>query len=161
VTTNPRWSIRAATEADIPGVLACLGEAFEPYRSEYSPGAYLDTVLTPGTAQERLRSMAVFVACDRSGIVVGTVALGRGHETEGHLRGMAVVPAYQGTGVGGALLGHAIGVLAGMGCSSATLDTTRPLARAARFYEKNGFRRSGKVVDFFGMPLEEWRRELV
>jgi len=29
-----------------------------------------------------------------------------------------------------------------------------------RFYEKNGFRRSGKVTDFYGMPLFEYVKTL-
>jgi hypothetical protein len=28
------------------------------------------------------------------------------------------------------------------------------------FYEKNGFRRTGKVTDFFGMPLIEYTKHL-
>jgi len=31
---------------------------------------------------------------------------------------------------------------------------------AIRFYEKHGFRSSGKVSDFFGMPLYEYIKEL-
>ena len=42
------------------------------------------------------------------------------------------------------------------GCRRVTLDTTQPLERAMRFYEKNGYRRSGNVGDFFGMPLFEY-----
>jgi len=41
-------------------------------------------------------------------------------------------------------------------CTRITLDTTEPRARAMRFYEKYGYRRSGKVADFFGMPLFEY-----
>jgi len=29
-----------------------------------------------------------------------------------------------------------------------------------RFYEKHGYRRSGKVSDFFGMPLVEYAKPL-
>jgi hypothetical protein len=32
--------------------------------------------------------------------------------------------------------------------------------RAVRFYEKNGHRTSGKVRDFFGMPLFEYTKAL-
>jgi hypothetical protein len=37
-----------------------------------------------------------------------------------------------------------------------SLDTTEPLTRAMRLYEKNGFCRSGRVSDFFGMKLFEY-----
>jgi hypothetical protein len=46
------------------------------------------------------------------------------------------------------------------GCSFATLDTTAPLARAIRFYERNGYVRSGVIADFFGMALFEYRKQL-
>ena len=68
---------------------------------------------------------------------------------------MAVRPSWQGKGVAGALLQAALDNLRSMACRRVTLDTTLPLARAVRFYEKNGFRKSGKVTDFFGMPLVE------
>jgi ribosomal protein S18 acetylase RimI-like enzyme len=45
-------------------------------------------------------------------------------------------------------------------CSRISLDTTAPLLSAIRFYEKNGFRRSGKIGDFFGMPLIEYVKDL-
>jgi hypothetical protein len=41
------------------------------------------------------------------------------------------------------------------------LDTTEPLQRAMGFYEKHGYRRSGKVSDFFGMPLVEYQKVLL
>jgi len=46
------------------------------------------------------------------------------------------------------------------GCVRITLDTTEPLERAMRFYEKNGYRRSGRVSDFFEMPLIEYQKTL-
>jgi hypothetical protein len=38
--------IRRATSADAHAIAACLGAAFEPYRAEYTPGAFTDTVLS-------------------------------------------------------------------------------------------------------------------
>jgi ribosomal protein S18 acetylase RimI-like enzyme len=45
-------------------------------------------------------------------------------------------------------------------CAWISLDTTEPLVAAQRFYEKNGFHRSGKITDFFGMPLIEYIKTL-
>src|SRR5262249_48797032 len=72
---------------------------------------------------------------------------------EGHLRGMAVVPSSQGCGVSSRLLESIENELRRAGCSVVTLDTTAPLTRAIRFYERNGYVRSGVVSDFFGMVL--------
>jgi len=41
-----------------------------------------------------------------------------------------------------------------------TLDTTEPLNRAIRFYEKNGYRPTGKIGRFYGMPLLEYSKAI-
>ena len=133
--------------------------AFEPYRNAYSPGAWLDTVLTPETILERLASMQVFVAVSQDGIV-GTIACGSVDANEGHLRGMAVLPNWQSCGLAHSLLQAAETELITRGCKRITLDTTEPLERAMRFYEKHGYRKSGTVIDFFGMWLHEYVKEL-
>ena len=104
--------------------------------------------------------MRVFVAVAKSeDAVVGTIGCGA-HGAEGHMRGMAVLPGWQGTGVASALLEAAETELRKSGCTHVTLDTTAPLARAVRFYEKNGYAASGRVQDFFGMPLYEYKKAL-
>lgn len=152
--------IRRAREVDADGILRCLGEAFEPYRSQYTPHAYTDTVLTPETIRTRLETTSVFVAVGEGGEVVGTIGgsdLGGG---EGHIRGMAVMPALHGQGVAARLLEAVEDELRALGCTIATLDTTEPLRRAARFYERHGYRASGRVTDFYGMPIFEYLKPL-
>ena len=133
--------------------------AFEPYRNDYSPGAWIDTVLTPETIQQRLASMQIFVAVSPDGII-GTIACGSTSDDEGHLRGMAALPSWQGHGLAEALLQAAEAELITHGCKRITLDTTEPLERAMRFYKKHGYRESGTVTDFFGMRLHEYVKEL-
>ena len=152
--------IRRATADDVPGILECLAEAFEPFRGRYTPAAFTDTVLTPETLRQRLSSMSIFVATADPAEIVGTIACNVLSPREGHIRGMAVRPKWQGFDVAARLLSAADTELRCKGCSSISLDTTAPLGRAMRFYEKNGFRRSGKVTDFFGMPLYEFVKSL-
>jgi len=159
-TPAPAISIRPASHNDAPEILACLAAAFAPYRDSYTPAAFLDTVLTPETLQARLATMQVFVAHTGSGEIVGTVACQVICPAEGYLRGMAVRPEWQSTGIAAQLLAHAETHLRRQHCTRITLDTTAPLQRAMRFYEKRGFRRSGKVSDFFGMPLFEYHKPL-
>ena len=134
--------------------MACLAAAFAPYSNSYTPAAFTDSVLNPRSVQRRLREMCVFVAVSERN-VVGTVACTVSGE-EGHLRGMAVVPDWQGSGVAPALLQAAEAEIQDQRCKRVTLDTTEPLARATRFYARHGFTQSGRVSDFFGMPLHEW-----
>jgi ribosomal protein S18 acetylase RimI-like enzyme len=152
-------SIRVATADDAPGILECLRAAFEPYRSLYTPDAYVDTTLTPETLKQRLMSMTVLVAQSHND-VIGTIAFHDSPSGEGHLRGMAVLPGWQGRGVAASLLAEAERRLRALRCTRITLDTTEPLRRAVRFYEKHGFEHTGRVTDFFGMPLFEYAKEL-
>jgi ribosomal protein S18 acetylase RimI-like enzyme len=155
------FKVRRATESDAGEILDCLAGAFEPYRTSYTPEAYLDTVLSRETISTRLAAMRLYVAIGARGKIVGTIACAMSGVAEGHLRGMAVLSEFQGQGVAESLLQTAEEDLAKQGCSRITLDTTEPLRRAMRFYERNGYRRSGKVTDFFGMPLHEFVKDLL
>jgi ribosomal-protein-alanine N-acetyltransferase len=152
-------SIRHATLEDGLGMLSCLHEAFEPYRAAYTAEGFSDTTLTEETIRRRLREMHVLVAVTERGEVVGTVG-GVGNGDEGHVRGMAVRLRWAGSGVAKNLLDAVEAELRARGCTRVTLDTTEPLQRAMRFYEKNGYRRTGQVGDFFGMKLVEYAKQL-
>lgn len=153
-----QFEVRRATVEDLEGVVACLQLAFEPYREAYTPGGFADTVLTGEAFLKRLETMVVLVASGE-GRIVGTIgyAVTGG---EGHLRGMAVLPEARGTGVAQALLDAAESGMAAAGAGTATLDTTRPLERAIHFYERNGYRATGEVEDFFGMELLAYSKRL-
>jgi GNAT superfamily N-acetyltransferase len=149
--------IRQANDADVNSILECLRAAFAPYQDQYSSEAFADTVLTPATLRQRLQTMHVLVAL-ADGKVIGTTA-GVANHGEGHLRGMAVLPEYHGRGVSQELLMEIENWLRIQGCTYISLDTTRPLHAAIRFYEKNGYHSSGTVTDFFGMPLMEYVKD--
>lgn len=157
--TQP-FIIRRATPADADGILACLQAAFLPYQSRYTPLAYTDTVLTAETLHRRFEFMSIFIAVNDSAEVIGAIGCNPAGNGEGHLRGMAVLSAWQGAGIAEALLKSAESELHSLGCARVTLDTTQPLQRAIRFYEKHGYRPTGKVADFFGMSLYEYAKPL-
>ena len=104
--------------------------------------------------------MTILVATDEAGKVVGTVAGKLASKDEGHLHGMAVLPECQGCGVAAQLLAAIESHLQSQCCTRITLDTTELLKRAARLYEKNGYKLSGRVTDFFGMALYEFAKTL-
>jgi len=152
--------IHPASVVYAAAILQCLRAAFEPYRSQYSPQAWLDTVMTLDTLLHRLTSMTVLIAVSAQGNVVGTIGGAVVSTSEGHLRGMAVPPQWHGRGIARRLLEAMEKHLLAKGCTHISLDTTKPLQRAMRFYEKNGFARTGKITDFFGMPLIEYAKSL-
>jgi predicted N-acetyltransferase YhbS len=92
--------------------------------------------------------------------VVGTVAGSLNELGVGHLRGMAVLPQWQGSKTAGKLLAAIEDHLRAQGCRCVTLDTTLPLHRAMGFYQNHGYRSSGVVGDFYGMPLSEYAKDL-
>ena len=152
-------TIRRALPGDAVAILGCLSAAFAPYREQYTPPAFADTVLDRASLQQRMQSMEVLVAVI-DGVVVGTIAAAVSDEREGHLRGMAVLPEYKGTGVAGQLLNGVEAFLKKQGCTRVTLDTTLPLQAAIKFYAKHGYSFSGRTSDFFGMPLLEYSKRL-
>ena len=154
------FQIRYAETADERSILDCLRGAFAPYRKSYTPQAFADTVLDAQAIHRRLSEMSVLVAVSPAGVVIGSVGFKLVDAEEGHLRGMAVRPEHLGGGVAQRLLDSAEAALRERGCTRVTLDTTEPLERAMRFYERNGYGRSGVVRDFFGMPLLEYVKPL-
>ena len=149
-----------ATASDAAAVLETLQAAFEPYRSSYTPRAYEDTTLTLPAFIARLKSMSVLLAVTDGSQVAGTLSFQVISPREGHLRGMAVLPGWQGSGAANKLLAYAERELRRVGCDRVSLDTTAPLQRAVRFYERHGYRFTGRVTDFFGMPLYEYTKVL-
>lgn len=58
------------------------------------------------------------------------------------------------------LLEAAESELRSLGCAAVTLDTTAPLHRAMKFYQKHGYRQSGTRHAKLGMELIEHRKDL-
>ena len=88
---TPPPAIRRAGDGDADAILRCLSEAFEPYRSQYTPDAWTDTVQTVETVRARLETTAVFVALDDGGEVIGTIGGSVAGGGEGHIRGICLL----------------------------------------------------------------------
>jgi ribosomal protein S18 acetylase RimI-like enzyme len=153
-------TIRRAQVEEVESIGECLESAFEPFRSQYTRDAFRDTVLSSEAIRERMVHMTIYVAIANEREIIGTVASAL-EGREGHLRGMAVRPAWQGRRIADQLLHAAERDLLAAGCERIALDTTVPLQRAIRFYQRNGFAPSGRVTDFFGMPLYEYVKPLI
>jgi GNAT superfamily N-acetyltransferase len=154
------YRIRPAGPEQLAGVAACLAAAFEPYRAAYTPGAFSDTVPTIDGLAQRMKTMTILYVSGMGAEVIGTIACSVSAPGEGHLRGMAVLPEFQGRGVAEELLLTAEDELRRLGCSRVTLDTTLALERARHFYAVYGYTPTGNVADFFGMPLHEYEKQL-
>lgn len=150
--------VRKASFQDASAIFACLDAAFAAYRSQYTDEAFAHTVLGQDAIKNRMSAMELFVAVSM-GNIVGTIGC-EAEGDDGHLRGMAVVPKWQGAGVASALLQTAEAALRIWGCRRVILGTTEPLERAIQFYRQHGFSPSGHVADFFGMRLHEYAKRI-
>ncbi len=162
VSSKRPFSVRKATAEDCASILECLASAFAPFRESYTLGAFLDTVLTPESVLKRLQQMSIFVAVEAgTATIVGTIGCNTLRENQGHIRDMAVRPEWQGSLVAEELLGRVEQELRDRGCSRVTLNTTLPLQRAMRFYEKRGFHKTGRIANFYGMQLFEYEKTIL
>ena len=159
-SVRDRPSIRKAVSEDSAAVLGVLRAAFAPYRSAYTTAAYRETVLTAESFEKRRQQMTVFVALGGEGKIVGTVSY-EANDSIGHIRGMAVHPRWHGARVAHALLAQVETELQGLQCVAVTLETTRPLVRAIRFYERNGYAATGRSRQWQGMELLQYKKSIL
>jgi len=137
-------AVRRAAKGDLPAILALYAQP------EIDDGS----VLSVEDAERIYRSFAsypdyrLFVATD-GGRIVGSYALlimdNLGHlgARSAIIEAVVVDPAVQGTGVGKAMMRHALAEARAKGCYKAALSTNARRERAHAFYESLGFRRHG------------------
>lgn len=155
----PAIQVRTADAAEIDH-LALLWH--DVWHETHAPLHTLDLIRlrTLESFRERLRAAlpGLFVA-GPLGAPVGFYVL-RGEE----LYQLFVSPAARGSGLGAALLADAEARLAKCGVETAWLVCAIGNRRAARFYEKNGWRLTGTIINpaetsAGPIPLEEWHYE--
>ena len=100
------FAIRKAQPHDAAAIAACLAAAFAPFRSQYTAGAFADTVLNAEGVLDRMTRMTIYAATTTIGEIVGTIAA-EVIDQVGHLRGMAVRTEWQGQAIAEQLLGVA------------------------------------------------------
>ena len=150
--SDPRVQIRMAASVEAREVASLLLESFIEYRDSYTPEGFAATTPTGEEVLKRMEEGPAWVAL-LDGFVVGTVAAVDRCE-DLYVRGMAVLPAARGIGIGELLLREIEDYALARGYRRLILSTTPFLHRAIRLYERFGFlRRDGGVRDLFGTPL--------
>ena len=82
-------------------------------------------------------------------VVIGVYALTQHDATTFELMNIAVAEAFQGTGLGRRLLGHAMGLAESKGARIVDVGTGNSSLAQLGFYQRNGFRIVGVVPNFF------------
>lgn len=148
--TDDLFTLRDATEADLPAVRQTLTEAILPYR-DTAPADFLDAYLAMALDLEARRSSSELIVVTDRDRVVGTVTFFPSARLEGPvwrlpenvagLRSMAVHPGAHGSGAADALFEECVRRARAAGATAITLHTGPFMAGAMRFYERVGFRR--------------------
>jgi ribosomal protein S18 acetylase RimI-like enzyme len=151
--------IRRAMTEDAAALASVLQQAFAEYEPFYTKQGYAATTPAKATIITRMQEGPVWVAVHRKHIV-GTVSVVR-REKGLYVRGMAVLPAARGLGVGRQLLDEVEAFAAADGREQLVLSTTPFLHRAIRLYESVGFSATDDGPgDLFGTPLVTMKKKL-
>jgi GNAT superfamily N-acetyltransferase len=153
------FEVRAAADVDVDHLAKVWYDGWQDAHAR---------ILPAGLA--RHRTLESFRQRLRAGLSGVRVAGRRGEPTgfcmvkHDELYQLYVAAAERGAGVAAALLADAEQRLAASGVATAWLACAIGNARAARFYEKHGWRRAGTVVSQLDtpdgrFPLEVWRYE--
>ena len=123
-------TIRPATVADRPGVVAVWEAVFPDDPPHNAPGPVFDAKLG-------LQDDMLLVALDGDAVVGTTIAGYDGFR--GWLHKVAVLPQYRNQGLATALVRDAIRALRSVGCTKVNLQIRASNAKVRRFYESLGF----------------------
>ena len=144
--------IRRAFPNDAPAIVSVLYESFLEYEAIYALKAFRTTSIGIETVFGRMREGPVWVAVLDHAIVgtASTVANKAGL----YIRGMAVLPAFRGRGIGRLLMEHIEQYAMAKGFQRMFLSTTPEMSAAIRFYEHFGFELTDQnTATFSASPL--------
>lgn len=151
---QPEVHIRPARDDELDEVAALLVDAYAEYAARMSPDAWASFAQDIGNVRGRVIEADVVVA-ERDGRLVGSVTVFSHHRgvrggTVG-VRLLAVRPEARGTGVGRALMEHALERARRENQKRVVLTTTQEMDSARDLYEKLGFTREPSL-DYEAAP---------
>ena len=139
----PELQIREAAEDDVAAILRV-----------YSEAGIQDESFTPEEAKTCFQRLAAYPNCKlfvaaEDEEIVGAYSLlvmdnlAKRGRPSGVVEDVAVLPLWQGRGVGRAMMHHALDQCRVAGCYKLTLSSNEKRSAAHRFYESLGFERHG------------------
>lgn len=129
--------IRRGIVDDAETVAELIYEAFAPFESEYTAGAFEYTTPDADAIHPRFDEGPIWIA-ELNGEAVGTVS-GLPDGDRFYIRSMAIKPSVQRGGIGQRLMNELEAHAKDLGFKKLYLYTTFVLPGAKRLYEKNGF----------------------
>ena len=156
----PVLEIRLAGPDESEAIADLIYEAFAPFESQYTAGAFEYTTPKAGDIRPRFKEGPVWIA-ELDGQPVGTVS-GLPDGDRFYIRSMAIRPAAQRAGIGQRLLNALEHYAREHGFEKLYLYTTHVLPGAKRLYEKNGFYvlKETRPEDWYDMAGLEMEKDL-
>ena len=132
--------IRLATDADVAAIVAVTNDAF-------AVETFLDGTRTDADdVRQAMAHGAFLVADDASGRLIASVAI-EPHEGRGYFGMLAIDPAQQRSGMGGAMVEAAEAYCRERGCTAMDITVLSLRSELLPFYRKRGYVEAG-VEDF-------------
>jgi ribosomal-protein-alanine N-acetyltransferase len=103
---------------------------------------------------ECLASQVPFLVAEARGVVIGYV-IGHCAADEGEILNLGVAPAHRGHGVGRALVGRVLALLAGRGVRVVYLEVRESNGVARRLYRSLGFTEVARRAGYYRRPVED------
>jgi GNAT superfamily N-acetyltransferase len=151
--------VRKAVPEAALAIASMLHASFVEFRPLYTPEGFAATAITAGEVLVRLSEGPAWVALWQDSLCGTVASVARGAAL--CVRGMAVLPAVRGKGVGEALLKAVEAFASEHGHQTLLLTTTPFLDSAIRLYERFGFSRTaGGETDLYGTPLFTMEKRL-
>lgn len=152
--------IRLASLDDSETISKLIIEAFSPFESEYTAGAFEYTTPKPDSIRLRFAEGPIWIA-EQDGAAVGTVS-GMPEGERFYIRSMAISPSVQRGGIGQKLLDELEAYAREKGFEKLFLYTTFVLPGAKSLYERNGFYvlRETEPEEWFDMGGLEMEKKL-
>ena len=141
LAADPHVVVRQAERADVPFVIECLAQAFD-YPTDLLEAEDIDALAQrfPGT-----------LVIERAGELVGTIRVERGGQVAG-IYGFAVLPRYQGQGIGRQVLSEIARQLVEEGMAEVGLEVSCTNDSALRLYVGCGFEVTG-TEDYYSVTV--------
>jgi len=148
-------SIRPATRSDLPAMARVFAAAWQTGYRDVVPADVLADMTEPAAIDLLaggfdVAGLRADVAVDPAGEIIGFTRYGpdadRPGPAHGYLAALYVHPSVGASGVGRALLDHALHALDEDGRDDVTLWVFAANTRARKFYERAGFRADGTTV---------------
>ena len=134
--------VRRMKAKDVPAVAQIEKECFSQPWSEHSLMRYADD------------KDSIFCVCEIDEVIVGYAGMYYVYP-EGDITNVAIRGEYRGNGYAKALLEHMISVSKEHGVTEFTLEVRISNTKAARLYEKLGFKNEGIRKNFYDNPRED------